>query len=86
MTCWSGVVRPILLVLLGGADLLLLIAAVNVAGLLMVRSEPQAGDRPAHGARRFRWTIDRSLSPKPWYYNGDWRRAGLGLARLRPSS
>jgi predicted permease len=34
-----GVVRPILLVLFGGASLLLLIAAVNVAGLLLVRSE-----------------------------------------------
>jgi hypothetical protein len=34
-----GNIRPILLVLLGGAGLLLVIAAVNVAGLLLLRSE-----------------------------------------------
>ena len=34
-----GNVRPILLVLLGGAGLLLVIASVNVASLVLVRSE-----------------------------------------------
>ena len=34
-----GNVRPILLVLLGGAGLLLVIASVNVASLMLVRSE-----------------------------------------------
>jgi len=35
----AGEIRPILMVLLDGAGLLLLIAGVNVAGLLLVRSE-----------------------------------------------
>ncbi len=65
-----GDVRPILLTLLGGASLLLLIACVNVAGLVLLRSE----------SRRREVAIRRALGATPVRLVRQFVTEGLSLA------
>jgi predicted permease len=74
-----GDVRPVLTMLLSGAGLLLLIAAVNVAGLLAVRSESRSREisvRRAMGASRLRLLAQFIVEAAALVIAG----GGLGLA------
>ena len=76
-----GNIRPVLLILLGGAGLLLLIACVNVSSLLMVHSESRKREiavRGALGASRAR--IAYQFVTEGIVLVGAGTLAGLGLA------
>lgn len=78
-----GGIRPILLVLLGGAGLLLLIACVNVSSLLVVRSESRKREiavRGALGASRAR--LIRQFITEGVALVAAGTAVGLGLAYL----
>jgi predicted permease len=76
-----GDIRPILLILLGGAGLLLLIACVNVSSLLLVRAESRRREiavRGALGASRRRLSAQFVTEGLTLVAAGS--AAGLGLA------
>lgn len=78
-----GEIRPILLVLLGGAGLLLLIACVNVSSLLLVRTESRRHEiavRGALGASRTRLSWQFVTEALTVVASGT--TIGLGLAYL----
>jgi macrolide transport system ATP-binding/permease protein len=78
-----GDIKPILLVLLGGAGLLLLIACVNVSSLMLVRAESRRREiavRGALGASRAR--LSRQFMTEALTLVAAGSALGLGLAYL----